>query len=141
MTLHAACYGMAHKDAEIKRAKSGNRYGTLTLSVPNGQDDEGREQHLFIRLIAFSEHVDELAKITNGDRVYAEGSLSVGIWQGEKGPRPDVTLKAHHVRRTAIGKNKPKRELEQDHCPAEQRQRERQRVLGRDDFGSDPLPF
>jgi single-stranded DNA-binding protein len=141
MTLHAACYGQAYKDAEIKSAKSGNSYGTLTLAVANGQDDEGREQHVFIRLICFQEHVYELAKIKKGDRVYAEGSLTVGIWQGDKGPRPDLSLKAHHVRRTAIGKDKPKREREQDHSPAEPHQRERQRVMGRDDFGGDPLPF
>ncbi len=109
MTLHAAFFGQAFKDAEVKESKSGSRYGTLLATVPNGQDDEGRDQHLFIRVLAFQENVDELAKIKRNDKVYAEGTLSVAIYQSDKGPRPDLTLKTHYVRRAQIGKDKQKR--------------------------------
>jgi hypothetical protein len=112
MSLHSAFYGQAFKDSEIKTSKIGSQYGSVLVTVPNGQDEEGRDQHLFVRLLVFQDNVEELAKIKRNDRVYAEGALSVAIYQSDKGPRPDLTLKAHHVRRTAIGKDKPKREAD-----------------------------
>jgi Single-strand binding protein family len=118
MTLQAAVYGQAFKDAEVKESKSGSQYGSALITVPNGTDEEGRDQHLFIRLLAFQENVAELAKVKRNDRVYAEGVLSISIYQSDKGPRPDLTLKAHHVRRTQIGRDKPKREREPEHAGA-----------------------
>lgn len=163
MTLHAAFYGQAFKDAEVKESKSGSQYGSALITVPNGTDEEGRDQHLFIRLLAFQENVGEIAKIKRGDRCYAEGVLSVSIYQSDKGPRPDLTLKAHHVRKTAIGKDRPKRETDSKSSFAgevyeprrtvqvternfsEPHQRERPRVQGihdsRDDCWRDQLPI
>jgi single-stranded DNA-binding protein len=114
MTLHAAVYGQAFKDAEVKESKSGSQYGSALITVPNGTDEEGRDQHLFIRLLTFQENVDELGKVKRGDRLYAEGALSISIYQSDKGPRPDLTLKAHHLRQTQIGKDLPRRERESD---------------------------
>jgi Single-strand binding protein family len=144
MTLHAACYAQAFKDAEVKESKSGTQYGSLLVTVPNGTDEEGRDQHLFIRLLAFQENVDELAKIKRNDRCYAEGVLSVSIYQSDKGPRPDLTLKAHHIRRSAIGKVRPKREPDQGGTPsfADPVTRHRPPIQGRDSFDlNDALPF
>ena len=112
MTLHSAFYGAAFKDAEVKESKSGNRYATALIAVPNGTDDEGHDQNLFIRVLAFHEFADELAKLKRGDCAFCEGSLDVKVWTSDKGPRPDLTLKAYHVRRTAIGRDRPKREIE-----------------------------
>jgi hypothetical protein len=147
LSLYAALYGAAFKDAEVKESKSGSQYGSALITVPNGTDEEGRDLHLFIRLLAFAENVEELAKIKRGDRCYAEGVLSVAIYVSDKGPRPDLTLKAHHVRRTQIGKDRPKREREPDHAGApvsrpsfagEVYRREPNKIVGRDDF--DELP-
>ena len=112
MTLHSTFYGSAFKDAEVKESKSGNRYAAAVIAVPNGSDDEGHDQNLFIKVLAFQEFAEELAKLKKGDRAYCEGSLDVKVWTSDKGPHPDLTLKAHHVRRTAIGKDRPKREIE-----------------------------
>jgi single-stranded DNA-binding protein len=139
MSLHAAFYRQAFRDAEVKSSKSGSRYGTLLATVPNGQDEEGRDQHLFIRLLAFQENGEELAKIKRGDRVYAEGALEVGIYHSDKGARPDLTLKAHHVRRTAIGKDRPKRDPAE---PSGHAHREKPHVQGMDRFElDDALPI
>ena len=106
--IHSAFYGTARRDAEIKASKSGSKYATALLAVPNGADDEGHDQFLFVKVVAFQEFTDELGKLKHKDRCYAEGALDVKVWNSEKGPRPDLTLKAHYVRRTAIGKDRPK---------------------------------
>jgi hypothetical protein len=72
MTLHSAFYGQAFKDAEVKESKSGSRYASVLATTPNGQDEHGKDQNLFVRVLAFAENVDELAKIKRNDRVYAE---------------------------------------------------------------------
>jgi single-stranded DNA-binding protein len=148
MSLHAAFYGQAFKDSEVKISKSGSQYGSVLIAVADGQDEDGKDKSLFIRLLAFQENIPELAKIKRGDRVYAEGAFSVAIYQSEKGPRPDLTLKAHHVRRTAIGKDKPKRETSENHSAitpssfAGPRVRERPEIQGRDRFDfNDELPI
>ena len=110
MTLPCAFYGAAFKDAEVKESKSGNHYLTALIAVSNGTDDEGHDQHLFVKVIAFGEFAPELGKLKRNDRAYCEGTLDVRVWTSDKEPRPDLNLKAYFVRRTAIGKDKPKRE-------------------------------
>ena len=143
MTLHAAFFGQAFKDCEVKESKGGSRYATVLAVMPNGQDAEGKDQNLFIRVLAFQENVDELAKIKRNDKVYAEGTLSVAIYQSDKGPRPDLTLKAHHVRRAQIGKDKQKR-TDSGGTPSfagSVYSREKPQIQGIDRFDfDDPLP-
>ena len=60
------------------------------------------------------------------------------VWSSDKGPRPDLNLKARFVRRTAIGKDRPKR----DHAPDDRSQASHQlsSAMGREDF-EDRIPF
>jgi single-stranded DNA-binding protein len=106
MSLHSALYGTAIRDGEVKESKSGSIYGTVSVITPNGVDDTGKEIGQFVKIFAFKEDTPEIAKIKKGDRVYAEGQLTASIWESDKGPKVDLTLKAFHIRKTAIGKAK-----------------------------------
>jgi hypothetical protein len=156
MSLQAAFYGAAFRDGESRESKSGSKYGTLLAIVPNGSDENGNESTVMVRVLAFQDNVEELAKLKAWDRVYVEGNLTIKIWEGEKGPRPDLTLRANFVRRTQIGRKpdrSPKPEPEHfvnaingaDRLPAflGPPPREPRKIVGRDDFNDrlDNIPY
>ncbi len=114
MSLHSALYGTAVRDGEVKQAKSGSSYGVVTVAIPNGTDDNGKDVSQFVKIFAFKEDAPEIAKIKKGDRLYAEGNLAASIWESEKGAKVDLTLKAFHIRKTQIGKDRAKRERHED---------------------------
>jgi single-stranded DNA-binding protein len=144
MTLHASFYGAVFKDAEVKESKSGNRYASVLIAVPNGTDAEGREQSLFLKVFAFQELTDEAASLRRGDRAYIEGTLDAKIWQSERGPKLDLTVKASHLRKTRTAKDKASRS--QSFAPknpaiALHHTRQAPQAQGRDDYWRDELPI
>src|SRR5262249_24222675 len=113
MTLHCAGYAAVIKDPEIRQAKSGSDYPNIMVSIDNGVDAEGKEQSLVIKLVVFSDLVEEVRKRKKADRCYFEGTAGqIKIWESDRGPRPDIQIKLHHLRRTQIGKDRPKRETD-----------------------------
>jgi single-stranded DNA-binding protein len=147
MTLHCAGYGAVIKDPEIRESKSGSEYANILVSIDNGADAEGKELTLVLKLFVFSDLVEEARKLKKADRCYFEGSANqIKIWESDKGPKPDIQIRLHHLRRTATGKDKPKREREPDQSnganAAYSSARERPQVQGRDRFDfDDRLPF
>jgi single-stranded DNA-binding protein len=114
MSLHSALFGTAIRDGEVRESKAGNFYGTVLVAIPNGTNDDGKDISQFVKIFAFKEDTPEIAKIKKGDRVYAEGNLTASTWESDKGPKVDLTLKAFHIRKTAIGKDRPRRENRAD---------------------------
>jgi single-stranded DNA-binding protein len=116
-------------------------------SIDNGTDAEGKEQSLVIKLVVFSDLVEEARKLKRGDRAYFEGTAGqIKIWESERGPRPDIQIKLHHLRRTQIGKDRPKRETDSKTSSAgsvyEPHRRQAPAVQGRDRFDfDDEIPF
>jgi single-stranded DNA-binding protein len=60
MTLHAAVYGTAIRDVELRESKSGNRFATLTVASPNGQDQNGKDISQFVKIVVFNEHIHDV---------------------------------------------------------------------------------
>jgi single-stranded DNA-binding protein len=123
--IEAACWASATRDAEVRESKAGNEFVTINVVVNDGTtDDSGRQVGTFIKIFAFSQHVATARQIRKGDRVYAEGQLQAGIWQGNDGqPRLDLTLKAFVLQKTGIGKNRPPRDGQREfQAPVERRE-------------------
>jgi Single-strand binding protein family len=150
MSLQCAGYAAVIKDPEIRQSKSGSEYANILVSIDNGTDADGKETNLVLKLIAFSYLVDEARKLKKLDRAYFEGTANqIKIWESDRGPKPDIQIKLHHLRRTQIGRDKPKREREPEHASAPVTasnfarppyQREKPGIVGLDDF-NDRMPF
>ena len=147
MTLHCAGYAAVIKDAEIRQSKSGSAYANIMVSIDNGTDAEGKETNLVLRLVVFSDLVEEARKLKKADKCYFEGSANrIKVWESDRGPRPDIQIKLHHLRRTQIGKDRPKRETDSKTSFGSggvyQHTRERPPIQGRDRFDfDDEIPF
>jgi single-stranded DNA-binding protein len=118
--IESAIYGSATRDGEIKQSKSGNNYGVVQLAVREGQDENGKEQFSYVKVMIFNDGMDEVLKIKKSDRVYCEGALEAKIWESDKGPKVDLTLRAFFLRKTGIGKERPRREAQPDQRPRHQ---------------------
>jgi single-stranded DNA-binding protein len=155
MSLHCAGYAAVIKDPEIKQSKSGSDYANIIVSIDNGTDAEGKETSLLLKLIAFSDLVDEARKLKRLDRAYFEGTANqIKVWESDRGSKPDIQVRLHHLRRTQIGKDHPRRDAESKQSfagaiyrPAPEHagpsyRRERPPVQGRDRFDfDDEIPF
>jgi single-stranded DNA-binding protein len=141
--IEAACWETATKDGELRQSKAGNDFGIVNIVVSEGKtDDTGKEVSTFVKILLFSGLAHEAANIKRGDRCYVEGVLGAEIWTGaaDGKPRLDLSIRAFKFEKTAIGKNRPRRENGNE-IPASsfagQAQREKPRIQGRDDFGDE----
>jgi single-stranded DNA-binding protein len=109
--IEAALWGSATRDADIRTSKSGSPFGILDLKThDDGATADGKPNTVFVRILAFGQHVDAARAIKRGDRVYVEGQLQVSIWQSDNNaPRLNLTIKAFTVQKTGIGKSRPPR--------------------------------
>jgi single-stranded DNA-binding protein len=153
MSLNCAGYGAVIKNPEIRQSKTGSEYANILVSIDNGVDADGKETTLVLKLIVFSDLVEEARKLKKSDRAYFEGTAGqIKIWESDRGPKPDIQIRLHHLRRTQIGKDKPKpegskgiagRQLSEGTFRAEPHRREKPYVVGRSDPADfeDRLPF
>jgi single-stranded DNA-binding protein len=138
MSLNCAGYGAVIKNPEIRQSKTGSEYANILVSIDNGVDADGKETTLVLKLIVFSDLVEEARKLKKSDRAYFEGtSGQIKIWESDRGPKPDIQIRLHHLRRTAIGKDRPPKPSGVQSFPPVPDQR---RIAGRGEF-ADPLPF
>jgi hypothetical protein len=132
--IESAIFGSAVRDGEVRTSKAGTDYGILTLSIRDGQDENGKDHFSYVKVMVFNEDIlPEVLKIKKSDWVYCEGALEAKIWDSDKGARLDLSLRAFYLRRAGIGKDRPKRE---DAPPAGDREPYRRQappVQGRDD--------
>jgi hypothetical protein len=166
MALHTAFFGTAIKDCEAKESKNGTRYANILVATSNGNDAEGAEERLIVKLAIFGDLIEEAVQIRRDDRLYCEGTATVSVFLSQKGPRPSVNIVAHHLRRPRIGEMRPKFALVKDYQPPQPdathfasaltaetapaflsrppdilaHRREKPLVMGRDD-PNDQLPF
>lgn len=102
--IHAAFCGRLGRDAEIRTAKSGRQW--LSLSAIAGEDDDAQ----WVSIACFSETIAAMAgQLTKGTEVYIEGNLRLRTWEAQDGPRTTLSVSASLVQPLAlIGMKKPK---------------------------------
>jgi single-stranded DNA-binding protein len=98
--IECATWGAATRDGEVKESKAGNLFGLVNLAVNEG------ETVSYVAALLFGGLATEAGKIKSGDRCYVEGTLQASLYEGAKGPRINLTVKAFKFHRTAIGKNR-----------------------------------
>lgn len=130
MPIDCAFYGTVFR-AESKVSKNGKPYLRLTVRVGDGDAAQ------WISVMAFDQEAIAAAdRFARDARVYVEGSISVNEWTDRDGnKKTGLNVMAWHCRLPAIGRNRPKREKEDD--PVSTRSAT---ARGRE-FYSDPLPF
>jgi single-strand DNA-binding protein len=165
--LEAAASGVLAMPIELKTSRAGKPYANLSLAIDAGQDEHGKPLTTWLRCAVFGEVAELLARTAQkGCKIYCEGALSLNTWTGNDGAQKTglsmACWKAMKIGASAIGKNR-RQFKEKGHAVAsesqaarqlratsfavesapERYQRERPRVVGRDDFDDslDDLPF
>ncbi len=137
--IEAATWGIATKDGEVRQSKAGNDFGIVNLAVSEGKTgDTGKEISTYVKVLLFGTLANEARRIIKGDRCYVEGQLSASAYAHESGPRVDLSIKAFKFERTAIGKQRPRRDTAlADAVLTGPATREKPQVIGRDRFDFD----
>jgi hypothetical protein len=81
MTMHAAIYGAAFRDAEVRESKAGSKYASVLAIVPNGTDEARNDTTIMIRIMAFHDNIERLSQVKAQDKLYAEGRMSCKVYE------------------------------------------------------------
>jgi single stranded DNA-binding protein len=82
--ISAVLIGNATKDGEVKAAReSGKVYGDFTLAV---KDRQTQETHFF-PVRCFGKLAESVRNIKKGAKVFVEGELELGAFDGEDGKK------------------------------------------------------
>lgn len=102
-SIECAFSGRVGSDPELKTSSSGKPW--IAFNVAIGQDDNTQ----WVRVAIFGVRAEELAtQIKRGDRVYAEGSLTMRTWEKDGEKRAGLNVAAWKCERLGqIGRNKP----------------------------------
>jgi single stranded DNA-binding protein len=151
--IETAFFGVIGSDTiELKTSRSGTPWASFSAGVTTGTTDDGKDILQWVRVSCFAETAERVAaSFKKNDRCYVEGSLKLDHWtdkQGEQKHGLSVSaFKVEKVGVSAIGRNKPKREADQNNGTITASSfvgpsRERPQVQGRDRFEfNDDLTF
>jgi single-strand DNA-binding protein len=109
--IESAFFGTLGRDPELRTSRNGNPYLTLSIAVTVGRDDAGKDVTQWVRVTCFGETAQQLATTARkGDRLYAEGSLTLNTWTTNDGQaRADLQVSAWKREKLgAIGRNRPR---------------------------------
>jgi single-strand DNA-binding protein len=146
--IECSCFGsIGSETIELKMSKSEKPWTSFSLAV-----DTGEEKSQWLRVSCFGETAERVAAtFKKNDRAYIEGLIRLDHWtdkQGEQKHGLSVSaFKVEKVGASAIGRNKPKREADQNNSTITASSfagpsRERPQVQGRDHFPfNDEIPF
>jgi single-strand DNA-binding protein len=117
--IEGALIGIAGSEPELKMSKAGKPYCSFSVGVDAGEDDEGKERLEWVRCTCFGPVAERLAAtLHKGEKVYAEGNLRLDRWEAKDGQQrfglSMACFKAEKIGSSAIGRNKPKREADQN---------------------------
>ncbi len=154
--IEAAFFGSLGKEPELRTAKSGKPWTSISVGVETDDvDDSGAAKLTWLRVAVFGYAAVKLAGAAKGTRLYCEGTLTLSHRNAADGEvRHGLNVAAFtclRVGSSAIGRQRPPREKRQEYQgtgsgsvspsylagSAEPRPRS-----GPDDFEhGDPLPF
>jgi single stranded DNA-binding protein len=102
-SIECAFSGRVGSDPELKTSLSGNPWTAFNVAIGQGDDAQ------WIRVAVFGARAEELAvQIKKGDRIYAEGNLTMRTWEKAGEKRTGLNVAAWKVEKVgAIGRNKP----------------------------------
>jgi single-stranded DNA-binding protein len=85
----------------------------VRLRVGVGKDEEVQ----WLSVVVFGEAAKAAAELRKGDRIYCEGTLKLDTWRGKDGvERHGLSVASFTIDRThRIGRNRPKRERDDNH--------------------------
>lgn len=103
--IDAALTGAVWQDAQLRTAKSGRQW--LSLSVVVGEEPEQQ----WVQVAAFFGDIDVLAtQLVKGIETYIEGKIKLRIWEGADGPRAGLSVVASVIQPLGlIGQKRPKK--------------------------------
>ena len=146
--IECACFGAIGSDViELKMSKADKPWTAFNLAV-----DTGEEKSTWLRVSCFGEVAERVAaNFKKNDRAYIEGLIRLDHWLDKHGEQKHgLSVSAFKVEKagaSAIGRNKPKREPDQNNGTITASSfagppalREKARIIGRDDF-NDELSF
>jgi single-stranded DNA-binding protein len=143
--IECACHGAIGSDnIELKISKADKPWASFNLAV-----DTGEEKPQWLRVSCFGETAERVsASFKKNDRAYIEGLIRLDHWTDKHGEQKHglsvSAFKVEKVGVSAIGRNKPKREADQNNgtpsFAGSIYQRELNKIVGRDDF-QDAMPI
>jgi single-strand DNA-binding protein len=84
--IETAFWGVIGKDPELKQSKGGTPYLNMGIAVTIGEGDDGKTATQWVRVAVFGETAEKIAaRCKKGDRVYAEGQLTLSPWNTADG--------------------------------------------------------
>lgn len=122
--IEAAFWGVLGKDPELKTSKTGKAFATMNVVVTVGETDDGKDMSQWVRVACFGETAERIAsRAKKGDRVYAEGTLTLNTWAdkttGEA--KTGLNLAAFKCEKVpGIGKSRPRQDHGQAHAQPKQ---------------------
>jgi single-stranded DNA-binding protein len=110
MAIEAAFFAVLGRDAELKTSAKGKQYLRLSCRVGDG---EGAS---WVNCTSFdSEAIAVADKLTKSARVYVEGSIKLDKWTSQDGTeRTGLSCLSWHTRLAAIGRNRPRKQKDDD---------------------------
>jgi single-stranded DNA-binding protein len=117
--IESAFFGaVATETIELKTGRSGVAWAAFSVGVSTGGvTDDGKELMTWLRVTCFAEIAERVAAtFKKGDRCYCEGALKLDNWIDKHGePKHGLSVNAYKVEKvgvSALGRNKPKREID-----------------------------
>lgn len=102
-SIECAFSGRVGSDLELKTSSSGKPWTAFNVAIGQGDDAQ------WVRVAVFGARAEELsAQIKKGDRIYAEGNLTMRTWEKSGEKRTGLNVAAWKCERLGgIGRNKP----------------------------------
>ncbi len=154
--IEAAFFGVTGQTPELRTAKSGKPWLSISVGVETGDvDDAGAAKLTWIRVAVFGDAAVKLAGAAKGTRLYVEGTLTQTQWNAADGEvRHGLNVaawKCERVGRDAIGRQRPPHEKGQEFAGAGSNKESasfcagpsapRQMRVGFDERSGDAVPF
>ena len=111
--IEAAFFGVTGQTPELRTAKSGKPWASVSVGVETGDvDDSGAAKLQWLRVAIFGDAAVKLAGTAKGTRVYIEGTLTMTQWNAADGEvKHGLNVAAWKCERVAnIGKNRERKE-------------------------------
>lgn len=98
MSMHSTIYGRLAFDPRQTTTRTGKDMSSCRVAVDVTGRDESDQQTLWVDVLAFGQHAEQLAKLAKGDMISAMGRCTRGTYQAKDGTeRESWTLLADAI--------------------------------------------
>lgn len=132
--------GALSKDVEVKTAKSGTKWGTLSLahSVAHKKDQVVTYKTMWLTVSVFGKTAERLDGLGKGSRILVEGTLNQEEWNDKETGKKRTQLKVNANRVTITEKKLAETSIEKE---TRQMDQEVHEIVSNPAYSASDIPF